>query len=214
MNAALFALLDTNKDGKLSREELAAAATVLAPLDADHDELLTPEKLSPTLSRNEGDRPFFRTDHARCEGGGAFAVRPGDGRRPRRAATALRRRYGRGARASEVPDGPADAEMVIRLGERAPGQARLEVLRSNEKQGEGVGVRPSADGATLTFDGMRIEIRVNDGRPRQPRKARQRTLDLFRGAAGDKGFLTRNERKRPDSSRTSSRCSTRTTTGN
>jgi Ca2+-binding EF-hand superfamily protein len=193
VNVALFALLDTNKDGKLSREELAAAAAVLAPLDADHDELLTPEKLSPSLSRNEGAVPFSGPTMrgARAAGPSLFVLATDDDRAA--LAKALRARYGRGREPAKVPDGPADAEMVVRLGERSPGQARLEVVRSNEKQGEGVSVRPSADGATLTFDGMRVEVRVNDGRPRQPREARQRTLELFRGAAGDKGFLTRNE---------------------
>ncbi len=50
VDEALFALLDTNKDGKLSRDELAAAATVLFPLDQDHDELLTPQELVPSLN--------------------------------------------------------------------------------------------------------------------------------------------------------------------
>jgi Ca2+-binding EF-hand superfamily protein len=37
----LFALLDTNKDGKLSRKELEAAPEVLGKLDIDEDEMLT-----------------------------------------------------------------------------------------------------------------------------------------------------------------------------
>ncbi len=194
VNAALFALLDTNKDGKLSREELAEAATVLAPLDADHDELLTPEKLSLSLSRNEGAVPFSGPT---MRGAGAarpslFLLASDDDRAA--LATALKARYGRGRESEKVPDGPVDADLVIRLGERAPGQARMEVLPSNEKHGaQDVSVRSSADGASLIIGGTHIALRVNDGRPRQPREARQRTLDLFRGAAGDKGFLTRNE---------------------
>ena len=50
VDEALFALLDTNKDGKLSRDELAAAATVLFPLDQDRDELLSPQELVPSLN--------------------------------------------------------------------------------------------------------------------------------------------------------------------
>jgi len=41
MTEALIKLLDTNKDGKLSREELAAAPEVLRKLDADDDEVIS-----------------------------------------------------------------------------------------------------------------------------------------------------------------------------
>jgi Ca2+-binding EF-hand superfamily protein len=44
---AIFALLDTNKDGKLSREELAAAPSVLLELDENDDEMITPRELVP-----------------------------------------------------------------------------------------------------------------------------------------------------------------------
>jgi len=45
LNARLFELLDTDHDGKLSRRELEAAATVLADLDADEDELIDRNEL-------------------------------------------------------------------------------------------------------------------------------------------------------------------------
>jgi Ca2+-binding EF-hand superfamily protein len=48
LNERLFNLLDTNKDGKLSREELAAAPKVLARLDADEDEMVTPGEIMGT----------------------------------------------------------------------------------------------------------------------------------------------------------------------
>jgi Ca2+-binding EF-hand superfamily protein len=194
VSAALFALLDTNMDGKLSREELAAAAAVLAPLDTDHDELLTPRKLLPSLNFNNGVVP---PPTPAMRNGGAtrpslFVLTTDDDRTA--LATALKARYGRARELVKFSDGPADAELVIRLGERAPDQARLEVLHLNGKQdSQDFSVRPSAEGATLTFGGTQVELRVNDGRPRQPREARQRTLELFRGAAGGKGFLTRNE---------------------
>jgi Ca2+-binding EF-hand superfamily protein len=47
LNDALFNLLDTNKDGKLSKEELAAAPAKLLTLDADDDEMITIEELVP-----------------------------------------------------------------------------------------------------------------------------------------------------------------------
>src|SRR5262249_14366664 len=44
-----FALLDANKDGKLSRDEIAAAAKALAKLDADEDETVTASEVAPQL---------------------------------------------------------------------------------------------------------------------------------------------------------------------
>jgi Ca2+-binding EF-hand superfamily protein len=49
LTKALFAALDTNKDGKLSRAEVKAAARVLADLDVDEDECLVPLELVPSL---------------------------------------------------------------------------------------------------------------------------------------------------------------------
>jgi Ca2+-binding EF-hand superfamily protein len=46
LNEALFQLLDTNQDGKLSREELAAAPTVLLQRDADDDEMVTAQEIT------------------------------------------------------------------------------------------------------------------------------------------------------------------------
>src|SRR5439155_11901066 len=40
-----FDLLDTNKDGKLSKEELAAVPQVLLKLDEDQDEMVAPREL-------------------------------------------------------------------------------------------------------------------------------------------------------------------------
>jgi Ca2+-binding EF-hand superfamily protein len=47
VSEAIFNLLDTNGDRKLSREELAAAPEVLLRLDADDDELVTARELVP-----------------------------------------------------------------------------------------------------------------------------------------------------------------------
>jgi Ca2+-binding EF-hand superfamily protein len=45
VSKAIFEVLDTNKDGKLSREELAAAESVLLRLDEDQDEMILPREL-------------------------------------------------------------------------------------------------------------------------------------------------------------------------
>jgi Ca2+-binding EF-hand superfamily protein len=46
---SIFALLDTNHDGKLTREELAAAPTVLMQRDENDDEMLTAAELTPNV---------------------------------------------------------------------------------------------------------------------------------------------------------------------
>ena len=47
LHEALFGLLDTNKDGKLSKGELARAPEILLRKDADDDEMVTPDELLP-----------------------------------------------------------------------------------------------------------------------------------------------------------------------
>jgi Ca2+-binding EF-hand superfamily protein len=47
VSEAIFSLLDTNKDGKLSQEELAAAPAVLLQLDENDDEMIVPRELVP-----------------------------------------------------------------------------------------------------------------------------------------------------------------------
>lgn len=50
LDQALLELLDTNKDGKLSKTELAAAPVLLAKLDADENELLSAAEILQTPS--------------------------------------------------------------------------------------------------------------------------------------------------------------------
>jgi Ca2+-binding EF-hand superfamily protein len=47
LNDAIFALLDTDHDGKLSAAELAAAPALFATKDVNDDEMITPEELVP-----------------------------------------------------------------------------------------------------------------------------------------------------------------------
>ncbi len=49
LTAALFKYLDRNGDGKLSRDEVAAAVESLHPLDLDDDEMITQDELVPNL---------------------------------------------------------------------------------------------------------------------------------------------------------------------
>jgi Ca2+-binding EF-hand superfamily protein len=54
INDVFFNLLDTNKDGKLSREELAAAPEILMKLDLDEDEVVSLEELLPSAAPPAG----------------------------------------------------------------------------------------------------------------------------------------------------------------
>jgi Ca2+-binding EF-hand superfamily protein len=50
VSEAIFTLLDTNKDGKLTKDELAAAPDVLLRLDEDEDEIITARELVPNAA--------------------------------------------------------------------------------------------------------------------------------------------------------------------
>ncbi len=54
VNEALFKLLDTTGDGKLTQEKLAAAAAVLLKRDRNDDEMITPDEILPGAGRNGG----------------------------------------------------------------------------------------------------------------------------------------------------------------
>jgi Ca2+-binding EF-hand superfamily protein len=58
INEKLFALLDSNRDGKLSREELARASTVLHRLDIDDDEMVSAQEMSGNLDSDFGTGVF------------------------------------------------------------------------------------------------------------------------------------------------------------
>lgn len=74
-NEVLFGLLDADKDGKLSREELAAAPRVLMQRDEDDDEVVTVAEVLPDAEPNA---PAFVADDGMMEAApatdGAFVV--------------------------------------------------------------------------------------------------------------------------------------------
>lgn len=59
LNEKLFALLDADKNGKLSREELARAPAILHKLDLNEDEMVSAQELSGGIEREEGTSVNF-----------------------------------------------------------------------------------------------------------------------------------------------------------
>src|SRR5262249_56323790 len=72
INDAFFKLLDTNKDGKLSKEELAAAPALLLKADVNDDEMISvDELLGEAGPEPSGDGPVaFAIGGARTGGTG------------------------------------------------------------------------------------------------------------------------------------------------
>jgi Ca2+-binding EF-hand superfamily protein len=58
VSEAIFTLLDTNQDGKLTKEKLAAAPAVLLRLDEDEDEMILPRELVPNAANPLGNNLF------------------------------------------------------------------------------------------------------------------------------------------------------------
>jgi Ca2+-binding EF-hand superfamily protein len=74
LNDALFGYLDTNKDGKLSRAELAAMPATLLALDADEDEMVTVQELLPSLMQSGNRRAGIRPTPRSSAGNAFFLV--------------------------------------------------------------------------------------------------------------------------------------------
>ena len=196
VNEALFNRLDTNKDGMLSQEELAAAEAVLMPLDVDGDEMLTPEELVSGMVSASQPRVGVRMSSPSLAGSPFVFLGQGVD------AAALARRllnvYGSrsGLDAGELEkfaDRAPDVELRVRLGKTQPGEAPLELVVTGKKLP--LDVQPSGDGAVrLTCGRTFVELRANEGRPLQVPRLRQQYLAQFRAAdIGRKGHLTRKD---------------------
>jgi Ca2+-binding EF-hand superfamily protein len=70
LNEKIFTLLDTDKDGKLSKEEMAAASVRLLKLDADDDELVAVAEVLPSAD------PYGLAGFVVVEGGGMGSPKP------------------------------------------------------------------------------------------------------------------------------------------
>jgi Ca2+-binding EF-hand superfamily protein len=141
VNQLVFDLLDANKDGKLSKEELAAGPERLRKLDADDDEMVSIDELNPNNVPADGNTfavAFVDTSgNMGLENDRFVEVRPGEANKD--LASRLLARYGPKlkpgkktlsradlgldeatfARLDADGDGTLDAEELARFGQRA-----------------------------------------------------------------------------------------------
>jgi Ca2+-binding EF-hand superfamily protein len=182
VSEALFKRLDTNKDGKLSQDELAAAEAVLMPLDEDGDELLTPAEIlhRPASAPLAMGQPFRPRANPAVSVGGPFRFLG----------------VGMDSAPEKLADRRPDVEIVVRLGRLQPGESALEVLTpAGEPGSPAVIVRPAGDGTLFLLCGRtRIGLRANDGRPMLAPRLRDQYLAQFRAADTNRqGYLTRKD---------------------
>ncbi len=133
-NFDLFAILDTNRDGKLSKEEIAAAAKVLAKFDRDGDDILTPPEVHPELFVPP-DTPVLRAST----------------RQPQSTLTMQEQ-------LKRVAARKPDLELIYRLGEVPKGKKRLEVKHN---AGKTIAVSEEAGEVIVLLGGGRLEFRCD-----------------------------------------------------
>jgi Ca2+-binding EF-hand superfamily protein len=216
LNAKLFKLLDKDGDGKLSRQELAAAPAVLGKLDRDEDEMITADELLNQDELGGGGPTFFAV--ADLDGSMSMRQQPfhvvADGKSDRALAKRLLAQYAKkgtrkiDARAMGLSkealdrldrdgDGFLDEEELAHFA-RGPADLVLTVRLGKRGAGEpafevhkkgrrGMKAEATAAGVTVTVGSVRLELRAPQAKNNQGTHAtRQQYLAQFKAADTDK----------------------------
>jgi Ca2+-binding EF-hand superfamily protein len=241
---ALFEHLDTNKDGKLSKEEVMAAPEVLHSLDIDEDEIITANELLPNL--NSTMRFGFRGatpggDMRGFDASGFLLL--GVGEPQQTIVSQILARYDKDKNnklsrteiglepatfdkldankdgqldATELAQwlaGPPDLEIIVRLGEYAPKEAKpsifggiagqltkslvpaLDMIGPSDKNSAmAKAVKKESSGAMMITLGMaQIELQRTDNNNVRFGGNKQFYLQQFKAAAGKKMYLEKKE---------------------
>ncbi|HEV3204351.1 MAG TPA: EF-hand domain-containing protein [Gemmataceae bacterium] len=169
-NEALFNRLDKNQDGSLSREELAAAPSLLE-LDQDGDELISPRELVPQVFPSGNlAAPMRRSSGiAALPNNSPFQI----------------------LSPSDSANRKADVEWIVRLGQKKPGEKSIEGIRIGDSNAKKVLIRQAKDGQlVLQLDKIQLDFRALPGRPTLVGDWRQSILQQFRAADTQKlGYL-------------------------
>jgi Ca2+-binding EF-hand superfamily protein len=183
----LFERLDRNRDGKLSREELAAAPTLMA-LDQDGDEMLTADELLG------GAPPGTGTPAEESK----IFVLIGEPSLPELMQKIVKT-YGRGPKElANFTERPPDVEIIVRLGRTAQGESALTIVRPDKSStAPAASVRRTAEGVAIRVEDALIELVCNQCKLRTLPADSDYYRDLFRAASADgKGLLDRRTAQR------------------
>ena len=189
----MFDLLDADRDGKLSRKELEAAPAVLAKLDIDEDEMITPAELMGEASGSDRYGPVV----APARPGSPLSLLHvvADEGEDAALAKALMERYGKGpfANGARFSDRPADVALTVHLGKRE--SKALMTLQPGKPLPAGVQVKTTSEGVTLQLGLTRLDLRASEpagGRVAIDIRAQIKTL-FQRLDADGKGYLERTQ---------------------
>jgi Ca2+-binding EF-hand superfamily protein len=215
VSEALFSLLDTNKDGKLSKEELAAAPAVLLRLDQNDDEMISVREIIEGADVGNASA----TRQAAPAGPPPIAL-VHSAEADRDLARRLLSRYGKGRAEGKLSqqevgldeatfkqldadgDGALDAgelarfalrtpdvEMTFRLGVNAVRGMPAEVRSQKDLPSPlAANLRPLPQGVVLDLGAARFEL-VSEDRPNQPILAQSPIRQLYKAqfTNADKG---------------------------
>jgi Ca2+-binding EF-hand superfamily protein len=185
LNKILFNLLDTNKDGKLSRKELEAAPAILLKKDADDDEMVTAAELQGQTTSNMGYQVLIDGDMTAPLSAEGPLVAVNARESNRNLARQLLNRYARSAEAKKAgkltakdlglnaeafrkldvdEDGKLDAEELARFARRDPdveidisiGKPASVVIRPLRGKDPGMAVHKEKDGTVSVAIGNTI----------------------------------------------------------